>query len=704
MNPDCFESLQTDHLFGIRPTFSSTNDPSFEKYWVACQELIEKIIPESSWLDIRSCSSQEDLQASYYHLSRSTPIFQYELVPHSEEAIAVRMLCLSDFTEGAQHYIADFFSRWLVPGKILPCIGSLSVDFEFIHYPNHRFYFQQDFFRFAHSGDVSIALGNISRLIEEAKINILAVYHARYVSSLKSLSPQQRNFIIRENVSSLLNLPSANGERIGEPQMQRFLLKLTEEDTLGQVKKNISNLIDLHPQKFHQDLFYEMPAFTDQFRAHFATMRDPRHISKLIALHYLFKKTLLQTIQNAPQERHLSFKLLKTRLSGSDPILGILIGMNLLKETERFEKKHLIEAIQSCLPDARAISDSYVMDRREEKIRIFYLEIQKPDKTPFALQELRKLRQDLPLVLKRQVENVIHPIFMPRNEEEVLRNIVVLSKQIKFLRDLPQLTIHYEKQTDADISFLIVLVRVLKENDLPFKELLKSRESSVRFAIDEIRSAGSLKKRHPKEAVIFRAILEKPPFFRKDYSLDLKRARQKISQELRALLGEIRDFNGGMIHKQDEALEQLRKILSSAALSHEVLLENYFYSLRPGIAQTVLAPETLRTLFDLLLKVLAEDLGQKIFTLKSSSEGKFFFIAIGAAAPSFREDVAAAVAKLRIPSYDLTTTFLYIQEFATLGYIFRSEDSERRSLLLQTVQDAMLQWKINFSCQLLKRY
>jgi hypothetical protein len=479
--------------------------------------------------------------------------------------------------------------------------------------------------------------------------------------------------------------------------MHQFLLKLTEEEKLVLVNKNIDYLMTTRPQNFDRDIFYEMSGFTSHFREHFTTLRDPKHVSRIVAFHYLFKKKLLEAIKAEPQERHLSIKIVKAQLTGSDPVIGILIGLNLLRESERFERKQLLSAVQSCLPHLTAVANSFIVDRREDGVRIFYLEVHKPHHLPFSLEEIRLLKHDLPELLKRRVENVVHPIFMPRNEEEVLRNIVLLSKQIKFLRDVPHLTIHYEKQSDAEISFLIVLVRLLKEKELPFKELIKN--VSLRIAIDEIRSAGSLKKRVPKEAVIFRAIVDKAPFFRKDFSLDLKKARQKVAEELRKFLGEFRDYNGGMIHKQDEALELLRKAVGPSAAYDEVLLENFFHSLRPGIMQTVHPPELLKHFFKLLHEVIDEDLMQKGFTLKVSEERKYFLVVIGAAAPNFKEELQTAVSKLKIASYDLTSTFLHIHECATLGYILRTEDMERRSQFQQVLLDTMLKWKINFSCE-----
>jgi len=685
--------------FTIQPVFSSPNDSSFEKYLATAQIMIEKMIPESYWLELGGDITNETINASFYRFSRQVPILDYTTFADGLGGIIVKLLCPSEFTQGVDRYISDTFSHWLVPSKHLDSDGTLSIHFKFKLQPEKRYYFHQECFRFSHPSDLSASLSNIPHLIEEIRLNILAVYHARYISSMKSLTPEQRNSIIQENLFSLVS-PHLKSDRTVYDQMHQFLLKLTEDEKVEQVKKTIANLVNSRPQYFDRDVFYEMTAFTSHFSNYFATIRDPRHISRVIAFHYLFKKSMLLAIKNAPNERHLTFKLMKAHLTGSDPVVAILTGMNLLRETERFDKKHLMGAIQSCLPQAVAVGDSFIVDRREEKIRIFYLEIQKPNQQPFSLSEIRLLQQALPTLLKRQVENVVHPIFMPRNEEEVLRNIVLLSKQIKFLRDLPHLTIHYEKQTDSEISFLIVLVRLLRENDLPFKELLKNTESGLRIAVDEVRSAGSLKRRYPKEAVIFRVILDKSSFFRKDYSLDLKRARQKVGAELRQLLGEFRDYNGGMIHKQDEALEQLRKTIGPSAADHEILLENFFYSLRPGIMQTVHSSETIKILYNLLLETLSEDLIFKGFSLKAASEGKYFFAMIAAAAPTFRDEIQTSVAKLKIASYDLTSTFLHVQEFATIGYIFRTDEIEKRSQFQQTLLEAMLKWKINFSCQI----
>lgn len=687
--------------FQIQTSFSSANNEDLSALLCSAEKIIQGMFPDIERIKIKKTLCPDEVDSCFYRINKQIPILQYSVIAEHSKGLLLKILCQTDFIEGISRYIPDIFSRWLIPGKRIAHEAGIGLQFSFAHFPQKQFYFRQEYFQFDDPAELSQALQSIPSLIEETRINILAAYQARYLTSLKSLSSHQRSELIRQNASLFFSNAHPSLSQSAFHRTNLFLTQLSEEEKFGIVKKTMHYLTHARPQDFDTDIFREMSDFTSRLRDAFTMTRDPRHISRIVAFHYLFKKNLLQSIQEAPGERHLSIKLVKAQLNAANPVIGILIGMNLLRESEPFDRKHLLSAIQSCLPLSTAVADSYVVDRQEETLRIFYLEIQKPQNSPFTLQEIRNLKELLPERLKRRVDNIVHPIFMPRNEEEVLRTIVVLSKQMKFLRDLPHLTIHYEKQSDSEITFLIVLVRILKETDLPFKELMQSSLISLRIMIDEIRSAGSLKRRFPKEAVVFRAMLDKSPFFRKDLSLDLKRARQKVAAELRQLLGDFRDFNGGMIHKQDEALEQLRKTIGAPAVHHEILLENFFYSLRPGIMQTILPSELLRSLFTMLLEVLDEDLAQKSFSLKVSGEGKYFLAMIGAAAPTFKEEVMSAVSFLRIPSYDLTTTFLHVQENATLGYILRTENLERRSQFQQSLLDAMLKWKINFSCRVI---
>jgi hypothetical protein len=291
----------------------------------------------------------------------------------------------------------------------------------------------------------------------------------------------------------------------------------------------------------------------------------------------------------------------------------------------------------------------------------------------------------------------VHPIFLPRNEEDVARNLILLSQQLKFSRDLPQASIHYEKQTDSEILFSILLVRLLLPNTMKLRELIFQGNSNLKFYIDEAREIGKLKRRIPKEAAILRISLEKAPFFRPDYSVDLLRARQRVAYELSRIVGEYRDFNGGMILKQEESLLALRKELGPMPQETEFLLEDYFYSLRPGIMQTVLPTEILEAHFRLLKSLSKKRAGDPYQILENRTE-KFHFFFVGADDGGFKDQIDIEIEKLQIPSYELATCFLHLSSLSAAGYLLRSDNEETATSLKRAIQHSLKKWSETLYC------
>lgn len=289
---------------------------------------------------------------------------------------------------------------------------------------------------------------------------------------------------------------------------------------------------------------------------------------------------------------------------------------------------------------------------------------------------------------------------MPRNDEELMRNLIVLNKQIKYVRDLPQVSIHYDMQSESELTFTVVLVRLVKNPGYSLSRLLQEVPSSLKFDIDDVRIAGYLKNKYPKEASILRTTLDKSPFFRPDHSVDLLRARQKIVGELTKILGEFRDFNGGIILKQDESLNQLRECIGPIDEDKELLLENYFYSLRPGIMQTVYDSSTLKLHFQLLLKAISAHFLSQTHHIFSQNDRKYFLCFIKAITPSFKEVLMEGIASLQIPSYDLTTTFLQVEQSALLGLILRFDALESIEAFKQKIGSSMNLWANQVACSL----
>ena len=76
------------------------------------------------------------------------------------------------------------------------------------------------------------------------------------------------------------------------------------------------------------------------------------------------------------------------------------------------------------------------------------------------LEEKKLLENKLEEKVKNSIQRLSPAIYMGLNEEEVYKNILVLSQEIQYLRDLPQAYITLDQQTGKDIIFRVTLVHV----------------------------------------------------------------------------------------------------------------------------------------------------------------------------------------------------------------------------------------------------
>ncbi len=656
----------------IKPLFENPSNPIRPSILEAVQSIVESMMPLPFWETFNCLSQPREIAPFLYRFSKHLPLFQTISPTTVDSPLFFNYLGQSEYTNGAARYVVDMLNRWLVPGKDLESVGSLSLHFHFDKAPSQKFYLRQEILLIQDPSDLESIRQNLEPLIQEMKLNLMAVYHARYISSLKSISVEQKNFIIKKNFSSLFNYSIEDTDISLHDQMQSFLTKLSEDEKIKEVNKNIVHLSKSRPKIFPREVFQEMGEFKSILSAKFIAQRSCRHISRLIAYHYLFKKVLQDQIGENPEPRPFSIKMFHARLSDEKPILGILFGIGLRKETERFEKKQLMKAIRSSISEAQFISDSYIADRKDPKIHFYYLEIARPH-DPAA--GIGLLKERLPFELDQQVERVLHPVFMPRNEEELLRNIVELSRQLKYARDLPQLIIHYEKQTDFELFFTVTAVRLLTPRTRPIREILQN--SSIQFDLEDIRIIGQFKQKYEKEAIILRARLAKAPFFRQDFSLDLLRARGQVVSELNRLLGEFRDFNGGMILKQEEALTLLRKSIQTIDKDLEFLLEDYFHSLKPGIMKTVHEPSVLKEHFSMLVDLLKKGSAEHSPQFKMERKEPFILAFIQSDSPTLRQRLLEAFMEMKILSHQLTSCSLHMENKPILGFIFRFDHPQK---------------------------
>ncbi len=175
---------------------------------------------------------------------------------------------------------------------------------------------------------------------------------------------------------------------------------------------------------------------------------------------------------------------------------------------------------------------------------------------------------------------------------------------------------------------------------------------------------------------------------RADHSIDLYKARQTVVNELLAVVGEIRDYNGGMISKQRELLSVIRKLLIHIKDYDELLLENFFYSLSPVVVRALVDPEAFKILFLMLLEGLKEYKSEGHY-LKYYVEPYNIFAMIIVEDIVLKDQLYRAIQDLHIPSTELAYAYVKRHGYFCLGYICCAHDSHKKDQFFQVISQIL---------------
>jgi hypothetical protein len=647
VDPDCLPRITT--LFD-----SPLGNPSATLYKEAVRNTLIQVIPQGIFFSTEVFVESIEDQRDQFHAL--LPIFSHSPlgnVPYNQS-----FFLLSKYRANAFKFFFDMISRWLVPGKRLNVVVLYAADFQMPDLSDETYTVCEVVIRVEHEEDLLEIQRNLPIIESEVCLGVESSHYARRILEIKGLSSHEKTAMIQEYIAYLV----------------------------GRL-----------PKYFDYDVFTEMQHVLVMAREEFKAIRECQHLSRIISIHYLIRKAIRDHVKNTPEKRHLSLKLFRTRLNfpeGVKSVLAVLVGVNFLKEKEIFEEIHLLKAIQNYVPEARAVPGSFFANRRgSEHICTLYLEIEKADGHDFSGEDVRILRKELPSDLKDRIEHLMHPVFMPRNEEEIMRNILSLSNQIKFIRDIPQVFISFDEQTHANIFFTVILARVLVPGSASILEMFKNSDTFLEYVHDRCKMVGFLRKRYAKEATVFRVKFRKDPFLRRDHSIDLYKARQTVVDELSRIVGEVRDFNGGMISKQNELFCAVRDTLGEAAKYNELLLENFFYSLAPVIMRTLIEPHALKTLFLMLLETIEQGFFKdERYTLKIQTEPGFVYAIIASMDRSIKGEIIRALNKIQFQSSELANSYVKIYDIPYIGYIYRCHDVQKQTLFSYTLQSTVENW------------
>jgi oligopeptide transport system substrate-binding protein len=418
--------------------------------------------------------------------------------------------------------------------------------------------------------------------------------------------------------------------------------------------------------------------------------RPPSHLFRLVLSIYYMQRKLATAANFTSHVRHVAARWIPTQLLfpfSSKPVLGCLIGFNTIDRCEIFDEENIIVSLQKHFPDLQLVKESYYRHTSQyENLKIFYFEVEKKNGTVFSLIEQKILKNNLEEKIKNSIQQLAPTVFMNRNVEEVYKNLLILSQEIRSIHDLPQVHITLDQHTGKEIVFHVILVQISPFHRFSLKErlfgcsIVSERTTPVRTLEDR-----------PINAHIFRLFLPREPsLLRSDGSLDFYEARQKVATLLTSAVGEFRDYNGGLLIKQQELLFSFKKSLIEGVYDNE-LIETFFYALVPIEKQALLDPKTLSMLFIYFSEERREKQVDHFSLKLYSHENQIFLVvhsdsSISSLISSILEDQAS---KMRDWAYNFVET--------TEGFFFNcvilNQDTDQAKPFIQTLQETLEEWR-----------
>jgi len=369
--------------------------------------------------------------------------------------------------------------------------------------------------------------------------------------------------------------------------------------------------------------------------------------------------------------------------------IGICTLLTFHKQSEVFGAEQVFAAVQALYPAAQPLLGSHFADNLPgTNERMVYVELEKSGGEPFRREEIMRLRALLRTELRERIEKLIHPVFIPRSDKELLHHITWLSRELREVTDLPQVMITFDKQHADALHFSALCVRVRKPGDSEANALLKKKQTKVDIRTRLIKTIGHLRDIHPQEAAVFTITLPKSGFLRKDGSIDLLSARSNALSAIIDLFGEVRDVNGGMIVKQNEAFNRLKNAIGPASTDREFLLENFFYSITPTPMQGIAATEPLAALFHLV----EECTNGGADALHRFVAGHCLFV-VTTTHGGLKEHLDQSLEQLGPSDLDAASSEVSVDGRQAIAYLYASHDTSRLRLFLRTMSQALEQFK-----------
>lgn len=505
------------------------------------------------------------------------PVIEWHTWNEGGLFLSIYLLCEEKMESSL--FFNEMISRWLIPHKTLKIVHSLSTTVR-MEGENASFLFCENIVEFKTEEEREWACRHLPILAEEITTGACSISKARRILEFKGITSEEKG-----------------------PFVQNYISQLHEK----------------FPEQFREDLFLFTQRFLVLINENYKNAVELRHLCRLITSAYSLSHRLLQ---ERITERGLHpvftrlFQYKRMTPLGLKPTLGLLVALQCTPGKEIFELDHLESVLSDYDSSFKPIEGSY-HHFELEGVQLRYVEW--PEREAFTFFLLKKQTKEIERDLSFSIEKRVKQVFLPRNEEEILKNSIVLCQELKHSSDLPQLIINFENQKDSSLVFNVIIARILKPKTPSFETLLaKKYHPHLKVCIERSREMGKLSKSIHKELTIVCVEALLAPFLRKDHSVDILQARQEIVKFFEACFGPMRDYNGGLIARNDKACDAFLSAFYFDNKQVQWLAKNFFHALYPLELRSVIATDELKFFFKSFLQFLDSKKGESFFVSEGS--------------------------------------------------------------------------------------
>jgi len=362
----------------------------------------------------------------------------------------------------------------------------------------------------------------------------------------------------------------------------------TKNETL---KSAVKKALRRFPKTLDGELMLGLYRLLGCTKPEFVTDRTEKHLKKILLAQFFLQKQLTKS-----KENHFA-RGVHVHLFCERQCFCISTALSYQRHSEIITEQHILNAFKNLIAGIELIpGSSYIWQFPGMTSLFCYFEVRKSRGYTVSVRELKALQNDFKEEILKSIISCCPAVFWPYNHEESFRQILILNKEIQTHGDLPHTAIHFQGQTARELEFLIHLVYPHKESSTFSIDTIVERLSpSMRLVVHYSRTFSLT------TGCSFSLFL---PTSQPMYAVNLLKKRQAILALLEDVIGPIRDYNGGLFTKQEEAFAALEEKLAERVPGFNRFAENLFYSLKPIEQQFTLPFSIFESLFSLFSSVM----------------------------------------------------------------------------------------------------